>query len=40
MKAEKGIQYLNTMHLEIFFQHLFLTLLQLTADIMKKVVQL
>lgn len=40
MKAEKGIQYLNTTHLEILFQHLSLTLLQLTDDIMKKVVQL
>ena len=40
MKAEKGIQYLNTMHVEIFFRYLSLTLSQLTDDIMKRVVQL
>lgn len=34
MKAEKRIQYLNTMHLEIFFQYLSLPLLpeSLPAD--------
>lgn len=39
-KVEKVIQYLNTMHLEIFFQYLSSTVLQPTDDIMKKDVQL